>query len=176
VNLGQAPRSIYAAYKRGVYPVLESGAAAFAVAGLKVRLGAYGDPASVPVSVWRSLVGRSAGWTGYTHQWRRAGAGEYRGLLMASCDTLEEHAVAVAQGWRTFTVLGDGAAPPERSFECLADAKDVSCADCMACNGARDRDRQPASVWIRVHGALVNRFDAGAIGGRARRSDALRVV
>lgn len=40
------------------------------VAGRSVRLGAYGDPAAVPVEVWQAVLRGAAGWVGYTHAWR----------------------------------------------------------------------------------------------------------
>jgi hypothetical protein len=179
VNLGQAPVAVWRSWRAGRYAVATPALVAEHLAGRTVRLGAYGDPAAVPAAVWESLVAAAAGHTGYTHQWRRAGADAYRGLVMASCDTAAEHAEAARAGWRTFTVLGTDDAPPMRTFECLADAKGKSCAECLACDGATvGRDVQAASVWIRVHGALAGRFDGAmsASPSTGRRSDALRVL
>lgn len=180
VNLGQAPVGVWRAWRRGVYMDARYGNVPdpTVLAGRKVRLGAYGDPLAVPAEVWQGLLYyTNAGHTGYTHQWRREGADEYRHLVMASCDTAEEHALATSRGWRTFTVLAHDAPAPARTFECLADSKGKTCEECMACDGARpDRDLQPASVWIRVHGAVANRFDVATISTTARRSDALRVL
>jgi hypothetical protein len=179
VNVGQAPQSVYRTYARGRYVDMSRDlqGAALVVRGRMVRLGAYGDPLAVPAEVWRALTAHAKGHTGYTHQWRREGADEYRTLVMASCDSPSEHASASLRGWRTFVVLGPDDAPPERTFECLSDAKGTSCEDCGACDGAKaGRVLQAASVWIRVHGALASRFDSAAIASRARRVDLLRVI
>lgn len=175
VTLFQAPLSVYRAYKRGLY----SGDAARAkvtralAKGASVRLGAYGDPAAVPVEVWRTLVANSkSGHTGYTHQWRNPVAADLRTLCMASVDSEEEGRAALALGWRYFRVLGAGESKPKRAVECLADAKGKTCAECRLCDGARTgRDIQPVSVWIQVHGARASRFEE-----RGKRSPGLRVV
>ena len=68
-----------------------------------IRFGAYGDPAAVPLEVWRPILDLASGWTGYTHQWRRLDPARW-GWLMASCDTVEDRLEAKAAGWRTFRV------------------------------------------------------------------------
>lgn len=177
VTLFQAPNAVYKAYKRGLYtgPEAERKVSKALASGASVRLGAYGDPAAVPAYVWRSLVAKSkSGHTGYTHQWRNPVAAGLRTLCMASVDTEQDVADAVKAGWRYFRVLGDGEVPPLRSVECLSDSKGKTCAECRICDGARDnRDIQPASVWIRVHGARAGRF---AVADKATRSPGLRVV
>ena len=98
----QAPRSVFAAFKRGIYPVATD------LAGLgrgrAVRLGAYGDPAAVPAHIWTSLVSEASSHTGYTHQWLRDDAGAYAPLVMASADNATEREMAQSLGFRTFTV------------------------------------------------------------------------
>lgn len=178
VTLHQAPLSVWRAYHRGVYsgPEAARKVARALERGASVRLGAYGDPAAVPAQVWRDFVAQSKqGHTGYTHQWRNPVAAELRTLCMASCDTDDDVADAVAAGWRYFRVLGTNDAPPARSVECLSDSKGKTCTECGLCDGARaDRDIQPISVWIRVHGALAGRFETAT--NRGRKVAALRVV
>ena len=72
VNIGQAPLGIYRAFERGNYPDYSNDGEAIAAAlgGRSVRMGAYGDPAAIPVTVWESLLIAADGWTGYTHQSR----------------------------------------------------------------------------------------------------------
>ena len=82
VNLGQAPWAIWQNYNRGGYLVEPMGEY---LNGKSVRVGSYGDPAAVPISVWRSLLEAAPWHTGYTHAWRRFA--EFRGLLMASVDS-----------------------------------------------------------------------------------------
>lgn len=167
----QAPRSVWAAWKRGSYDKPERAAKVERELGRSmIRLGAYGDPAAVPWTVWRDLVARAAhGHTGYTHQWRLPIAAGLRGLCMASVDSPEEDELAKSKGWRTF--LATDLSPESidlqvsGSIECLSDARGTSCADCGICDGSRlGRDKQPTSVWITMHGA------------RAKRPSALKVI
>ena len=141
--------------------------------GVPIRIGAYGDPAAVPVIVWQRLLHMSrlfgaTAHTGYTHQWRQAYARPLRWLIMASCDSPDDVAQAHAEGWRTFTIVHDDEVKPIGSIECLADAKGKSCAECSICNGSRRRSTQPASVWIGVHGFRT--------GKKSKRSAALAVL
>jgi hypothetical protein len=123
-----------------------------------LRLGAYGDPAAVPVDVWHGLIDaiRPRVVTGYTHQWRNPVAAEYRTLLMASADSAADAELAHAAGWRYFAAVPNADGPkglPGRVVECLADARGTTCRECGVCDGARSgRDKQPASVWIAEHG------------------------
>jgi hypothetical protein len=171
VNIGQGPGSVWRAYKRGNYAdatlrrseidgqYLEHQPALADVGrGRKVRLGAYGDPAAVPVDVWRALLTWSAGHAGYTHQWRNPSAAALRSLVMASVDTDAEYADAQSMGWRTFRVrCADDDSIMPREFECVSDTRGTTCADCMACDGAA-RGPGQASVFITVHGPMRSRF------------------
>jgi len=97
---------IYAAFKSGAYADLSDDldAATDRVTGRLVRLGAYGDPAAVPAGVWRALLRRAAGHTGYTHQWRSCDQ-SLRFLCMASVDNESEFDDADAMGWRCYATL-----------------------------------------------------------------------
>lgn len=144
VNVAYAPRSVWQAYHRGVYRLWNGEPI---VNGRSVRIGAYGDPAAVPVDVWNRFVIGSKGHTGYTHQWRTAP--EYRHLLMASVETETAAVVAEYQGWRAFAVLNT--APTRSMIHCPASKErghKLSCADCLACSGANPNKR---SVWILEH-------------------------
>jgi hypothetical protein len=176
----QAPLSVWRAWWRGNYDgddAIRKVRVAMA-SGAGVRLGSYGDPAAVPVAVWDAFLAKATSRSGYTHQWRLPQAQALRGLCMASCDTEQDVTEAVALGWRYFRVLAPGEVPPPRSIECLATARDLTCAECRICNGARlDRTVQPASVWIRVHGALAKRFVSTTVEiARGRRPAALRLA
>lgn len=162
VNIGQGPGSIWRAYKRGNYPeAIGPDALAAIGAGRAVRLGAYGDPAAVPVfAVWNPLLRNAIGHTGYTHQWKRADIPRdaLRAICMASVDTDTEYTDAQSMGWRTFRVrCEDSTHVNPREFECVADTKGTACADCRACDGAA-RGPGQASVFITVHGSLKSRF------------------
>jgi len=119
-------------------------------AGRHLRLGSAGDPAAVPIDVWRPLLEQSAGHTGYTHQWRSPLAAAYRGIVQASCDSPLDLAEARTAGWRTFTVLPHGEADPDGTVHCAASAErgnKTNCATCGLCDGAS------ADVAITAHGS-----------------------
>lgn len=160
VDVSKSVTSVYAAWVRGSYPLLAPVNAAAAVAGRVVRMGAYGDPAAIPASIWKRMLRNAAGRTGYTHQWRRAYALGLRGLVMASVDTVPERDVARALGWRTFRVRTADQALGAREIVCPASDEGGNrrqCITCRACDGA-ERGAVQASVAIVVHGARANRF------------------
>lgn len=163
VNVGQAPGSVWRAWKRGSYRVLAPSGAAALGAGVPVRLGSYGDPAAVPLEVWRALVSRAAGWSGYTHQWRHLNNwGDletgWRELFMASCDSATDALEARETGWRPFRVrLADEPLLP-KEFTCPASeeaGKKLQCVQCRSCGGANGQTGSPAII---AHGALAIYF------------------
>lgn len=123
------------------------------IGGKMIRLGTYGDPAAVPVSVWRELLMSVAGWVGYTHQWQRAEAQPLRDICMASVDSAREMDLARAMGWRTFRVRTSDEPLQARESICPASAEaghKLKCATCGACDGAH-KSRQ-GSIAIVLHG------------------------
>lgn len=170
VNVGQAPRSVWLAARRGQYLRRLPDVCPDNLRGRAVRLGSYGDPGAVPVAVWRELlawVGADR-WTGYTHQWRSRPA--LRTLCMASCDTFAEAAEARRRGWRPFLVLdraAAAAAPADsglgRAIACPAQGPDprTTCERCALCAGVSERTAAAPAVWIAAHGS-----GAVHIGGR----------
>lgn len=158
VNLGHGPSSVWGALQRGTYRDVSSDLEAVRALGYGrlVRLGTYGDPAAVPVHVWRALLEDAIGHTGYSHQWRseRLGA-PLRGLVMASCDNAQDRERARARGWDTFTVSPMGERI-EGANLCPASSeagKLATCSQCLRCNGARAAD-----VYIPAHGAMGSRY------------------
>lgn len=150
VNVGQAPNSVYKAYKRGTYARLEDMSA---FAGRAVRLGAYGDPAMVPYEVVAAVVANAKMWTGYTHQWKGTDA-RFSRFLMASCDSVDEHRVARAAGWRSFVVVARDTSYPAGTVECAAvrATNALQCDACGMCAGTRNGTVSGVSVAIRAHG------------------------
>lgn len=150
VNVGHAPQAIWKAYKRGNY----SRATDLKTVGRgrKVRIGAYGDPAAVPVKVWRSLVAGAVSWTGYTHQWKRRPS--LKGLVMASTETPDDTLKAWARGWRTFRV---GVDPMPGEITCPSETIGTACADCALCKGTA---LQAKSILITPHGKGAAKFAA----------------
>lgn len=161
VNVGQAPESVWRAYKRGNVPVLPLADVPQAVAGEPVRLGAYGDPAALPIEVLQALTATAKMHTGYTHQWRNVGP-EYAALLMASTDTVADRMAATALGWRYFGLandVADGGATGD-AIECLSDARDIPCVDCGLCAGNTRSGAK--SILITPHGSRSKRAAATA--------------
>ena len=73
VNTGFGPAMVYKQYKLGKYPTMspEDAGAILRTLGRGVRLGAYGDPAAVDVSIWQRLLDAAGTFhTAYTHQWK----------------------------------------------------------------------------------------------------------
>jgi len=155
VRVEQGPFNVFKAYQRGVYPRLSLHEARLQVAGLKVRLGAYGDPAAIPLAVWDNFLDEVGAVTGYTHQWKLQTSQGLARYCMASCDNVEEDREARGLGWRVFTILPKGAkATPGGSFLCPASeeaGKKLTCEECLACGGLSSPNK--ASVYIPVHGA-----------------------
>lgn len=151
VNVGQSVNSVMRAFEAGKYPAVPLSVAADYVRGRGVRLGAYGDPAMVPDSVWRAFISRASGHTGYTHQWRTAPA--FRDLCMASVDSEAEARMAWAQGWRTFRVREATDAPMAGEVICPAGAEGGSktqCDRCRLCSGNPNRrGLKPGIVIVR---------------------------
>ncbi len=109
--------------------------AALVKSGISLRLGSYGDPAALPESVVAALVGACRGKvTGYTHAWRTQTWA--RAYMMASADSLQDHATARAQGWRTFRVTTESDLATDEIL-CPYETRKVQCATCGLCDGAR---------------------------------------
>jgi len=151
VNLGQAPLSIYRAYKRGTYALEMPNDA---LNGRYLRLGAYGDPAALPESVVASLVAASSGHTGYTHQWkakRFQWALEYMQASVDSLGDLEKlHKIKPNAGYFRVT---SGDTMLDNELQCPSDTHGVQCVDCRKCDGTKG-----AAIVIGVHGSLASRF------------------
>lgn len=152
VRVYQAPLSIWRAYRRGSYPHATMDEARSLLAGKSVRLGAYGDPAMVPLDVVSDLVADSATHTGYTHQWRNIEPA-WANLLMASCESVADRDTARVNGWRSFLVMPKDSPLPAKSVECAAtrERKPLQCADCGMCSG--NRGNGGVDVAIIAHGA-----------------------
>lgn len=129
--------------------------AAVLLAGRKVRIGALGDPAAVPLEVWEALTSQAAGWTGYTHSWTTSpGLARY---CMASVDSEAEQMRAERNGWRTFRVRVPGERLTSREITCPASDEAghrTTCEKCQLCKGASSKAR---SIAIVDHGPGAKR-------------------
>ena len=146
VNWNAAPLSVWRRYRSE--PVTDPRGVAD---GHAVRLGAAGDPAMVPVSVWRALLTGARSWTGYTHQAGQLDCRALRPLLMRSTETEEQTRRAWGQGWRTFRVRARGAPLLAGEINCPS-RPGFPCERCGLCRGTAVRG---PSVSIEAHGSPV---------------------
>jgi hypothetical protein len=157
VSVKNAPLSVYRAWQRGNVPTVAIGAIADQLQGRTIRFGAYGDPAAVPVTIWRELSSRCKRATGYTHQWQTA---SLQGLCMASVDTVAERDAARQLGYRTFRVKAADEGLESGEISCPASdemGKRTTCEACGLCNGATAADARK-TIAINVHGIGTSSF------------------
>lgn len=153
VGVGQAPRTVWRAFRAGKYPSFnpEEHLALFAMR--KLRLGTYGDPAAVPLSVWEQVVSVAEKSIGFTHQWRSADR-RLADLCMASVESVEDRRRAASLGYRTFRIRLPGQPLDAGQFVCPASDEARwrrTCEACMACSGSRIGVKR-ASPVIFPHG------------------------
>jgi hypothetical protein len=138
VTLHQGPFNVYKASKKGRYAEAALRHMEF-IRDKMIRLGAYGDPAAVPIHIWKFICSVTKKWTGYTHSWKTADK-ELKHYCMASCDTPEEREEAKSRGWRTFRCRTEDEPVLPGEIVCPASVeggKKSNCADCGLCNGIK---------------------------------------
>lgn len=145
-----APRSVWKAYREGVY----SSIAPEDFARTAIRWGAYGDPALIPSALVHACNKAARGWTGYTHQHAAPWAQWSKGVFMASCESPSQERRLRAAGWGTFRVgridgsdLGDATACPH-------DVTGITCIECRACDGGA------RAIYVAAHGARAGSVPA----------------
>lgn len=151
VSLFTGPLGIYKAWERGAYPVVPLEEAASKLDSGFVRVSAYGDPAAVHYEWWNTLLARTNGWVGYTHQWQTCDQ-RFQKLLMASVDTPDERRHAEAIGWRTFRARPIGALVERGEFQCPASEESGHRTTCDKCRLCRGTSSPAKSVTIELHG------------------------
>lgn len=164
VTLIHGPKMVYDAFRDGKYPRVPLGVAARLLRGRQVRVGAYGDPASVPLAVWEQVLDRVGGLTSYTHLWRDNPDLSF--FCMASVDSRAEREEAKQLGFRTFRVRhagspvlhGEGRCPAAKEIE-----RHVQCVDCMLCGGSATGAK--ADITIQVHGTGAKHFPSSSEQG-----------
>lgn len=153
VNPLHGPSGVYRAIVNNSYPTQTPEQASELVANRVVRLGAYGDPAAVPLTVWDALLTKASGWTGYTHQWKKSIAKGLNRYCMASVETERQQRFANKKGWRTFRIREDeNDTLLKNEIMCPASeeaGKRKTCEECGACSGGNVKK---ASVAIIAHG------------------------
>jgi hypothetical protein len=138
VNVGQAPNAVY----RTTYP--ETGN----TRAVPVRLGAWGEPTAIPFDVLSPLTAN--GHTGYTHTWRDCDI-RYQDILMASVDSPEEQAQAVAAGWRTFRCRTPEEPLLAGEISCPASKEagyKSQCAKCLLCSGNTRKGAKNVAIIV----------------------------
>jgi hypothetical protein len=153
VTLIHGPRGVYDGYKRGIYGKVSAFEAAELFRGKMIRLGTYGDPTAAPEAMWTVALRHAAGWTGYTHQWRKI-SNRWAKLVMASADSEQDMTDAHAQGYRTFRVT-HSAGENIKGLEIICPAseeagKKTECITCKACMGTSAKAK--VSIQIAAHG------------------------
>ncbi len=154
VNVLYGPISTWRSYKRGIYKQFTPDCLKY-FKEKHMRIGSYGDPASIPFEVWDVLCRTAKGHTGYTHQWKSCDQ-RLKYLFMASVDSIEgyynEYTEAQQLGWRTFRIRGSENEPVfENEIICPASSeygKKTDCLHCGFCSGTNNR-KCPVIV---VHG------------------------
>lgn len=141
-----AHSSMVKAYKKGKDYSLRTALNDRSVHAKSVRFAAIGDPASLGVAYIKKAVGfvkeQGLDALGYTHFWKQHP--ELAGLLMASCDSLEDVDTALSMGFRATVVLpwDHGSADFEtpggaRGVVCPAMTKGLTCNECRICDGSK---------------------------------------
>lgn len=163
VTVHQAPLAVYRAWKRGRYPEWDMEA----FRGKRVRFGAWGDPAAVPVDVWARIAAVAGGHTGYTHQWRTAPV-ELARYCMASVDTPSERDTARAMGWRCFRTRLESEAVMPGEATCPASAEaghKLTCDTCMACSGVTGRRKGDIAIIAHGSAGKINKYKRARVDG-----------
>lgn len=146
------------------------------IASHPVRLGSYGDPASMPTALLVDIVSRcKRGFTGYTHMWRDRP--ELRSVLMASVDTPAEAMEARMLGWRTFRTKyrteglagGEIICPATTAKGPRDPAPKTTCADCLLCDGSNGDDDKRRSIVVGVLGMGAGNYTRAREGNRQLR-------
>ena len=158
VTLMHGPRVIWDGFQRASYPDVPLAKARKLLARKRIRIGAYGDPGAVPVSIWKVALAQVDELTGYTHLWRTYP--ELADFCMASCDSEADRIMAKALGFRTYRVRPKGEPKMDGEGHCPAGAemgKAVQCAFCLLCGGHRSNAK--ADITIEAHGAGRKHFE-----------------
>lgn len=133
------------------------------------RFGAYSNMSSAPFEVTEQIleVVGHRGWTMYLADWKTCDQ-RFRKFAMASVHTVEDAILATQMGWRFYfsylqaehdDVQAQLKAAGIKSNECPEAYSDISCAECLRCDGMQDDDRR-ASIYNFAHGggAVMNSF------------------
>lgn len=152
VNVGQAPLNVWRSYHNNKY--IKTKDTSF-VKNRFLRIGSYGDPATVPFEIWKPLVDNCLGWSAYSHMWKYCDQ-RFKDICMASVDNIEEYEHAIHKGWRTFRVKNPGEENLNGEFSCPASDEGgnrMQCINCLACSGTKFNKIRNGRVSIVIHGS-----------------------
>lgn len=144
-----APGQVWRSYHAGAYPSTWPN-----LTGRTVRFGAYGDPAAVPLHVWKKLARQAQAHFGYTHHWPYLRSETWAPYVMASCETLDQARQARSLGWSTFRVTSEPTKTDPREILCLNTSRGLQCTDCGICHGT-PVNHQPIGITIAPHGSTA---------------------
>ena len=155
VNLGHGPSSVYRSLLAGNYPAIEPDMICTIIdPSWLIRMGAYGDPAALPLHIRKRITNPAKGSTSYSHAWRRDDVTD----SMASVDSLDEAVEAWDMGRRTFRVVSSiDSLVKGKEILCPASKEaghKVKCEACMLCDPAK----MAKSIGILVHGPGAKHF------------------
>ncbi len=154
VAIYQAPLNVGKTYHKGGYDHAKGHSAVADIGKDRlVRLGSYGDGASVPAYIWDSLLSQAKGHTGYSHQSNLLQSSFDPQITMLSADSLEEAQDAWSKTIRTFRVINT-VAELQQDKEILCPAskeagKKTTCEKCLLCSGSAITAK---SIAIVAHG------------------------
>jgi hypothetical protein len=159
VPLYQGPLRVYKTFKRGHYPAAETIEQVQSFIGdSMLRLGTYGDPASLPDGLNELMISLSRAHVSYTHAHTvdEALGDKVARYSMVSADSIDDALRAHAKGFRTFRVIpvsvyreNGNRALLKNEIMCPS-TKGVQCVDCKLCNGTKYRNGK--SIAIVAHG------------------------
>ena len=153
VIIFQAPLNVWKSFHRGIYDrAVDSEAIASVGDGNEVRLGSYGDPAAVPAYVWKALLSRASGNTGYSHQSGLDNADFVAEIMMVSADNLAMAQAAWDKGHRTFRLVDSLDDITNNEINCPASkeaGQRTTCDKCGLCAGSSIKAK---SIAIVAHG------------------------
>ena len=178
----KAPTSVFGAYHRDSYVDFDIDKHSQFFIGRKIRLGSYGDPGAVPISVWKTICSLTNGHSGYTELWRTNLIDQdLKNYCMASTVSIAEKQKAKSLGWRTFRVR-----PYDSKESCIEHGKHIplakqsvlmgneakcpaskeagyltNCSNCGACMGLESKTKK--DICIVVHGLdhKIEKFRTG---------------
>ena len=164
VQLFQGPLGVYKAVKQGYYPAAETiEQVKEFIGGAMLRLGTYGDPASLPEGLNELLIELSGAHTSYTHAHTvddtiSDHAARYS---MVSVDSIDDAMRAHSKGFRTFRVIPISTYQEHGTNALLKNeimcpnTIGVRCIDCKLCNGTKYKNGK--SIAIVAHGPARNK-------------------